>query len=90
MFQEGRGTYGVSFWKFIRKWWKVFVKHIVFEVGEGTRISFWFDVWCGERALFSIFPGVFRLATNQQASVLDVMSRLEYDLFQKHTGLGGR
>ncbi|KAG2675237.1 hypothetical protein I3760_13G175100, partial [Carya illinoinensis] len=51
-----------------------FVKQVYFGVGDGSRIRFWFDVWCGESALFRAFPNFFRLAVNQQASMSQMMS----------------
>ncbi|KAG2693789.1 hypothetical protein I3760_08G112200 [Carya illinoinensis] len=72
--KESRGTYGVSLWKFIRKGWDNFVKQVNFVVGDGSRVQFWFDVWCGETALFRAFLAVFRLAVNQQASISELMS----------------
>lgn len=62
--KEGRGSYGVSLWKFIRKEWNTFEKHLKFEVGDGARTRFWFDVWSGESLLCMAFPIVFNLAGN--------------------------
>ena len=43
-------------------------------VGEGTRIKFWKDVWCGEVALKDSFPLAFRVASDQEAAVADLMT----------------
>ncbi|KAG2700502.1 hypothetical protein I3760_06G000400 [Carya illinoinensis] len=76
-----RGTYGVSLWRFLRKGWDDFVKQVYFVVGDGLRIHFWFDVWCGETALFRVFPNVFRLAANQQDFISELMSFLNDEVY---------
>jgi hypothetical protein len=40
-----------------------------FEVGDGTRVSFWHDLWCGDLALKIAFPGLFSIACVKVASV---------------------
>ncbi|KAG7987161.1 hypothetical protein I3843_03G119300 [Carya illinoinensis] len=71
---EGRGGYGVGLWKFIRRGWSCFENHIRFVVGEGNRISFWRDVWCGEHALEKAFLNLYRIVANREASVADMRS----------------
>jgi hypothetical protein len=39
--------YGVGLWKFIQSGWNTFARFLSFEVGDGSRIRFWNDVWCG-------------------------------------------
>ena len=51
----------------------MFSKFIGFEVGDGTRIRFWHDVWCGDQPLKESFPGLFRIARNKEAWVSDHM-----------------
>jgi hypothetical protein len=41
------GSYGVGLWKFIRRDWEEFSRCTRFEVGDGSKINFWHDVWCG-------------------------------------------
>jgi len=31
--------------KFIRRGWDAFAAHVRYEVGDGSRILFWHDVW---------------------------------------------
>jgi hypothetical protein len=38
------GSYGVSVWKFIRRWWDNVAKYLRFEVGDGSHIRFWHDL----------------------------------------------
>ncbi|XP_042988327.1 syntaxin-32-like isoform X2 [Carya illinoinensis] len=45
------GAYGVSLWKFIRKGWDFFSNNFRLKVGDGKRILFWHDLWCGDTAL---------------------------------------
>jgi hypothetical protein len=65
--------FGVGVWKHIRRGWELFSKFIRFEVGDGTRIRFWQDVWCGDQPLKESFPVLFRIARNKEAWVSDHM-----------------
>ncbi len=64
-----RGSYGCSLWRHIRKGWEVFSSHVGFEVGLGTRISFWHDNWCADRPLKDLFPGLYRCSLNQEDTI---------------------
>ena len=72
-----RGGYGTSLWKEIRKEWLGFLQNAVFALGDGRRINFWNDVWCGEEALSNSFPSLFNLATNKETEVADIWDRSE-------------
>ena len=53
-----RGGFGSGFWKEIRKEWETLLPNALFLIGDGRRVSFWKDLWCGEEALcrsFSFF-----------------------------------
>ena len=66
---DPRRAFGVGLWKNIRKWWetlKGFTRHVV---GDGTRISFWNDLWCGEAILKVAFPVLFGIACAKDALV---------------------
>ena len=56
--------YGVSLWKTISKDWPSFKQFISFDVGDGSRVSFWHDVWCGDRTLKEMYPALFAIACN--------------------------
>ena len=49
------GTHGVCLWKSIRKGWLNFSKFLRYDVGDGTRVKFWVDVWCRDRPLRRCF-----------------------------------
>ena len=67
-----RGGYGTSLWKEIKKEWPSFFQNSVFVLGDGSRINFWKDVWCGEEALCARFPALSNLALNKEARVADI------------------
>jgi hypothetical protein len=81
--KSGRGPYGVSVWKFIRKGWDAFSLHCSFLVGDGRKVKFWNDCWCGDMALKEAFPELFVISQDKDASVADLMSfpndRLHWD-----------
>ena len=74
-----RGGYGTSLWKEIIKEWFVFFQNAAFVLGDGRRINFWSDVWCGGEALSNRFPTLFNLATNKEAKVADIWDIREGD-----------
>ena len=65
------GTYGVGLWKFIRSGWDKFSQMLKFEVGDGTRILFWDDVWCTDNPLKVAYPELYRIAKAKDAFVAD-------------------
>ena len=40
-------AYGLGFWKGIRKGWDRFLTFLTFSVGNGERVMFWNNPWCG-------------------------------------------
>ena len=44
----------MSLWRSIRQECETFSKNLQFEVGNGTRMKFWHDVWCGDCPLKEI------------------------------------
>jgi hypothetical protein len=68
-------SHEVGLWNFICMEWSNFMRHFRFETGVGSRISFWEDVWCGERSLKDTFPGLFSIASFREASFAENMER---------------
>jgi hypothetical protein len=44
-----------------------FKQKVRFEVGNGSRVLFWQDVWCGELPLKTLFPALFNIACAKEA-----------------------
>jgi hypothetical protein len=44
-----------------------------YKVGNGSRICFWQDVWCGEMALKLSFPKLYSIARDKDALVSDYL-----------------
>jgi hypothetical protein len=53
---EPLGSYGVGVWKNIRRGWGMFSSNTKLELGEGTKVKFWHDLWCEDKALKKAFP----------------------------------
>lgn len=49
-----------------------FSSHTKFEVGDGSNVRFWHNLWCGYLALKEAFPDLFGItyAKNASAAVL--------------------
>jgi hypothetical protein len=69
--KEVSGPFGVGLWKHIRRGWDVFVRNVRFEVGLGSKIPFWHDMWCGNQPLKHAFPSLYRIARYKEAWVKD-------------------
>jgi hypothetical protein len=63
------GPHGVGLWKNIRRGWRLFSSHTRFELGNGSRTSFWDDVWCGQWPLKEAFPVLYGIACDKDACV---------------------
>lgn len=51
----------------------MFCPYTRFIVGDGLRVSFWHDTWCGDPPLKSQCPVMFQLAWVKEAMVCDYM-----------------
>jgi hypothetical protein len=71
MSKASSGPHGVGLWKFIRSRWDTFSKFVSFEVGHGSLIRFWDDVWCIEEPLKFVYPELYRIASVKDALVAD-------------------
>lgn len=58
-------------WKSIRMGWGEFLNHFKCEVGDGTRINFWDEIWCEDLALKNVYTSLFRIARDQYAAGAD-------------------
>jgi hypothetical protein len=58
---EPFGSYGGGGLKNIRRGWEMFCSHTRFDVGDGTNVRFWHDLWCRDKpfALDYKFIGYF-------------------------------
>jgi hypothetical protein len=63
------GSHGVGLWKYICMGWQIFRRHVKFDLGDGSKIHFWDDVWCGDRALKEAFPRLFTITSWKETSV---------------------
>ena len=70
--REVREGYGVGLWKEIRKEWPFMKNNFVFSIGDGRRVRFWEDGWCGDEALSHSFPSLYALVTSKEAWVAEV------------------
>ena len=69
---EIKGGFGVGLWKEIRKEWTHLFQNTYLDLGNGSRISFWKDAWCGEEALSLMFPNLFRLTAQKNVRAADL------------------
>ena len=67
------GPYGVGLWKSISQGWPSFSRHILYDIGDGSKVKFWQDCWCGETPLVVSYPDLFRFCRNKEASVAELM-----------------
>lgn len=57
--------------KHYKRGWGDFSKLVRFEVGDGSRIKFWYDVWCENQTLKVAFMMLFNIAHYKESSVVD-------------------
>jgi hypothetical protein len=65
------GAFGVGVWKHIRKAWDSFSNFVLFEVGVGSKVTFWHENWCGYRLLKQVFPTLLAIARHKDKWVAD-------------------
>ena len=53
--KEVKGGYGVGLWKAIRREWYIVSNRLSFVVGNGQRVRFWKDRWCGHSPFLCCF-----------------------------------
>jgi hypothetical protein len=59
----------VGLWKNIRKGWNLFCSHTSLILGNGSKIRFWDDVWCGKMTIEEAFPVLYGIACYKNALV---------------------
>ncbi|WKA06987.1 hypothetical protein VitviT2T_024859 [Vitis vinifera] len=74
--REVREAHGLGLWKGIRMNWELACNRLVFIVGNGRRVRFWRDKWCGDSPLCSSFPSLFALTDDREESVANVWDSL--------------
>ena len=67
-----RGNFGLGPWKDINKEIGIMKLDYVFAIGDGSRVRFSEDAWCGESPLCDIFPNLYMLAVTKGVKVADV------------------
>ena len=70
--REVRQAHGMGLWKGIRMDWELVSDMMVFIVGNGRRVRFWRDKWCGDSPLCVSFPSLFVLTVDKEAWVVDI------------------
>jgi hypothetical protein len=66
---EPIGAYGVGLLKNIRRGWGKLCSHTKFEVGDGSKVRFWHDIWCEDMAVTDAFLVLFGIACAKDALV---------------------
>ena len=74
-----RGGYGTGLWKDISKEWITFYQNSTSCLGNGRRLRFWKDPWCGGIALCIAFPTLFNLAALKDATAAEVWDSTRVD-----------
>ena len=67
------GPYGVALWKSISQGWPSFSCYILYDIGDGSKVKFWQDHWCGETPLVVSYLDLFRFCRNKEASMVELM-----------------
>ncbi|RVX16265.1 putative ribonuclease H protein [Vitis vinifera] len=70
--QDVMGRNEVGLWKAIRKKWGLFDGKVAFHLGNGQRVKFWKDKWCGDGPLCESFPSLFSMSMSKNAWVSEV------------------
>jgi hypothetical protein len=69
--RDNAGSLEVGLWRFISRDWLCFSSHTKLIPGDGSRISFWEEMWYDNSTLKEAFPGLYNIASNKEASIVD-------------------
>ena len=70
--REVREGFGVGLWKEIRKEGSLLQNKVVFFVGDGRKVKFWKDNWCGNFALCNSFPSLYAFASYKESWLVEL------------------
>ena len=70
--RDGRGAHGVGLWKDIRKELALLKDNSSYVVGNGRRVRFWEDIWCGSEPLCRTYPTLYSMAASKRAVVAEI------------------
>ena len=45
----------------------------MYDIGDGSKVQFWLDCWCGTSSLAARYPELYRISCSKEASVADLM-----------------
>lgn len=64
-----RRPYGSNLWRGIQASWDRFSAFVLFRVGNGKNIRFWHEVQCRDKTLKELYPELYLIAVEKDASV---------------------
>lgn len=73
--------YNCSVWRSIRNLWQLVKERTSCKVGNGEKVAFWNDIWCGQEALKHTFPVLHSLSQGQEATVAELWTGQGWNLF---------
>ena len=53
----------------------------MYDIGDGSKVKFWKDYWCGETSLTVNYSDLFGFCRNKEASVAELMKSTNGVLF---------
>ncbi|RVX10737.1 Transposon TX1 uncharacterized 149 kDa protein [Vitis vinifera] len=74
--RDVREGFGVGLWKDIRKEGALLQNKVVFSMGNGRRVKFWKDNWCGNFTLCNFFPSLYAFASYKEAWLEELWDHL--------------
>uniref|UniRef100_A0A0V0IE94 Putative ovule protein n=1 Tax=Solanum chacoense TaxID=4108 RepID=A0A0V0IE94_SOLCH len=72
--------YGSSVWRSISDLWDLVLERSYCKVGNGRKVAFWMDKWCGQVPLSQRFPDLYDLCQMQQATVAELWNDQGWNL----------